>query len=112
MGAGCDVVREAGPVRERIGLTGQYAALDDYLSGRANLIMIGQLGLLPGREAKRRADELLDRFDLTGAAGRAVKTYSGRDAAAAGPGGQPDPAAPRCCSWTSRPPAWTRAAAR
>jgi ABC-2 type transport system ATP-binding protein len=74
---GADVVREAGRVRERIGLTGQYAALDDYLTGRANLIMIGQLGRLPGREAKRRADELLDRFDLTGAAGRAVKTYSG-----------------------------------
>jgi ABC-2 type transport system ATP-binding protein len=74
---GFDVVKEAGQVRERIGLTGQYAALDDYLSGRANLIMIGQLGRLTGREAKRRADELLERFDLTGAAGRAVKTYSG-----------------------------------
>ncbi|HXP57184.1 MAG TPA: ATP-binding cassette domain-containing protein [Streptosporangiaceae bacterium] len=74
---GFDVVKEAGQVRERIGLTGQYAALDDYLSGRANLVMIGQLGRLTGREAKRRADDLLERFDLTGAAGRAVKTYSG-----------------------------------
>jgi ABC-2 type transport system ATP-binding protein len=74
---GYDVVKEAGPVRERIGLTGQYAALDDYLSGRANLIMIGELGRLSGREAKRRADGLLERFDLTDAAGRAVKTYSG-----------------------------------
>ena len=74
---GADVVRDASRVRERIGLTGQYAALDDYLSGRANLIMIGELGRMSGREAKRRADDLLDRFDLTGAAGRAVKTYSG-----------------------------------
>jgi ABC-2 type transport system ATP-binding protein len=74
---GFDVVKEAGQVRERIGLTGQYAALDDYLSGRANLIMIGELGRLSGREAKRRADDLLERFDLTEAAGRAVKTYSG-----------------------------------
>src|ERR1700753_2346761 len=74
---GFDVVADAGQVRERIGLTGQYAALDDYLSGRANLIMIGELGRLSGREAKRRADDLLERFDLTGAAGRAVKTYSG-----------------------------------
>ena len=74
---GADVVREAGEVRERIGLTGQYAALDDYLTGRSNLIMIGQLGRLSGREAKRRADDLLERFDLTGAANRAVKTYSG-----------------------------------
>jgi ABC-2 type transport system ATP-binding protein len=74
---GFDVVKEAGQVRERIGLTGQYAALDDYLSGRANLVMIGELGRLSGREAKRRADDPLERFDLTGAAGRAVKTYSG-----------------------------------
>jgi ABC-2 type transport system ATP-binding protein len=74
---GADVVREAGEVRERIGLTGQYAALDDYLTGRSNLIMIGQLGRLSGREAKRRADDLLERFDLTAAANRAVKTYSG-----------------------------------
>jgi ABC-2 type transport system ATP-binding protein len=74
---GADVVRDAGRVRERIGLTGQYAALDDYLTGRSNLIMIGELGRLTGREAKRRADELLERFDLTGAASRAVKTYSG-----------------------------------
>jgi ABC-2 type transport system ATP-binding protein len=74
---GSDVVKDAAQVRERIGLTGQYAALDDYLTGRSNLIMIGQLGRLSGREAKRRADDLLERFDLTGAANRAVKTYSG-----------------------------------
>src|ERR1700759_2341614 len=74
---GYDVVKDAGTVRERIGLTGQYAALDDYLSGRANLIMIGELGRLSGREAKPRAGDLPARIDLTAAAGRAVKTYSG-----------------------------------
>jgi daunorubicin resistance ABC transporter ATP-binding subunit len=74
---GFDVVRQAAEVRHHIGLTGQYAALDDYLTGRANLIMIGQLGRLGRSQAHRRASELLDRFDLTPAAGRAVKTYSG-----------------------------------
>ena len=64
-------------MRTHIGLTGQYAALDDYLTGRANLIMIGQLARLGRAQARQRADELLERFDLTGAAGRAVKTYSG-----------------------------------
>jgi len=74
---GSDVVTRSAEVRLNIGLTGQYAALDDYLTGRANLIMIGELSRLSSRQAKRRADDLLDRFDLTGAAGRAVKTYSG-----------------------------------
>jgi ABC-2 type transport system ATP-binding protein len=74
---GADVVSQADQVRERIGLTGQYAALDDYLTGRANLVMIGQLGRLTKRQARARADVLLDRFDLGQAAGRAVKTYSG-----------------------------------
>jgi ABC-2 type transport system ATP-binding protein len=74
---GSDVVTQAAEVRRHIGLTGQYAALDDYLTGRANLIMIGQLSRLTAREARRRADDLLERFDLTGAASRAVKTYSG-----------------------------------
>ena len=74
---GADVVSQGDLVRERIGLTGQYAALDDYLTGRANLVMIGQLGRLTRRQAQARADELLDRFGLSQAAGRAVKTYSG-----------------------------------
>jgi ABC-2 type transport system ATP-binding protein len=74
---GMDVVSQAGRVRDHIGLTGQYAALDDYLTGRANLVMIGRLSRLTRRQAHRRADELLARFDLTDAAGRAVKTYSG-----------------------------------
>jgi ABC-2 type transport system ATP-binding protein len=75
--AGYDVVAEAAQVRRRIGLTGQYSALDESLTGRANLIMVGQLCRLPRRQAKRRAAELLDRFDLTAAADRGVKTYSG-----------------------------------
>jgi ABC-2 type transport system ATP-binding protein len=74
---GHDVGGEARRVREVIGLTGQYAALDEYLTGRANLVMIGRLSRLPAREARRRADELLERFGLTQAADRAVKTYSG-----------------------------------
>jgi ABC-2 type transport system ATP-binding protein len=74
---GHDVVAEANEVRRRIGLTGQYAALDEYLTGRANLIMIGQLSRLTASAARRRADEMLERFSLTEAAGRAVKTYSG-----------------------------------
>jgi ABC-2 type transport system ATP-binding protein len=74
---GADVVRQAAQVRGRIGLTGQYAALDEHLTGRANLIMIGRLSRLTRRQARRRAGDLLDRFGLAGAAGRAVKTYSG-----------------------------------
>ena len=75
--AGHDVVAEAPEVRQRIGLAGQYAALDESLTGRANLVMVGQLCRLSGRRARRRADELLARFDLTNVAGRGVKTYSG-----------------------------------
>jgi len=75
--AGYDVVREAGRVRERIGLAGQYAAVDEKLTGRGNLRMFGRLYHLSRREAHRRADELLDRFDLTHAADRPVAGYSG-----------------------------------
>ncbi|MGH3264584.1 MAG: ATP-binding cassette domain-containing protein [Trebonia sp.] len=74
---GHDVTDQAGAVRRVIGLTGQYAALDEYLTGRANLIMIGELSRLRAKAARRRADELLEQFDLTDAASRAVKTYSG-----------------------------------
>jgi ABC-2 type transport system ATP-binding protein len=74
---GFDVDKQAADVRRAIGLTGQYAALDEYLTGRANLVMIGQLSRLTLAAARRRADELLERFDLTEAANRAVKTYSG-----------------------------------
>jgi ABC-2 type transport system ATP-binding protein len=74
---GHDVTTQAPAVRRVIGLTGQYAALDEYLTGRSNLVMIGELSRLTGKAARRRADELLEQFDLTAAAGRAVKTYSG-----------------------------------
>src|SRR2546421_6824368 len=75
--AGFDVVRQADEVRRRIGLAGQHAAVDEKLTGRDNLRMFGRLYHLPGRQAKRRADELLERFDLTEAADRLVGTYSG-----------------------------------
>src|ERR1700731_2675976 len=74
---GHDVTSQATAVRRVIGLTGQYAALDEYLTGRSNLVMIGELSRLTAKAARRRADELLEQFDLTDAAGRAVKTYSG-----------------------------------
>ncbi|HEU5159290.1 MAG TPA: ATP-binding cassette domain-containing protein [Streptosporangiaceae bacterium] len=75
--AGHDVVREAGEVRTRIGLAGQYAAVDDKLTGRGNLRMFGRLYHLSRREAHRRADELLERFGLLDAADRQVAGYSG-----------------------------------
>jgi ABC-2 type transport system ATP-binding protein len=75
--AGLDVVRQAAELRSRIGLTGQYAAVDEYLTGRENLEMVGRLYHLPKKQARRRADELLERFDLVDAASRLVKTYSG-----------------------------------
>jgi ABC-2 type transport system ATP-binding protein len=75
--AGYDVRAEAAQVRREIGLTGQYAALDESLTGRANLIMVGQLCRLSKKQARDRAAELLDEFDLTAAADRGVKTYSG-----------------------------------
>jgi ABC-2 type transport system ATP-binding protein len=74
---GLDVVRDAGAVRASIGLTGQYAAVDEYLTGFENLEMVGRLYHLPRQEARSRADELLARFDLTDAANRPAKTYSG-----------------------------------
>ncbi|WP_016700595.1 ATP-binding cassette domain-containing protein, partial [Actinoalloteichus spitiensis] len=64
-------------VRRSIGLTGQYATLDDLLSGRENLVMMGRLRHLDRRAARRDAQNLLDRFDLAHAADRPVRTYSG-----------------------------------
>jgi ABC-2 type transport system ATP-binding protein len=75
--AGYDVVREAGKVRDRIGLAGQHAAVDEKLTGRGNLRMFGRLYHLSRREAHRRADELLERFGLMDAADRQVAGYSG-----------------------------------
>jgi ABC-2 type transport system ATP-binding protein len=75
--AGFDVSREPTEVRRRIGLVGQHAAVDERLPGRLNLVMFGRLFHLGERGARRRADELLERFDLTDAANRLVSTYSG-----------------------------------
>jgi ABC-2 type transport system ATP-binding protein len=75
--AGFDVVRHADLLRSRIGLAGQYAAVDEYLTGRENLEMVGRLYHLSGATARRRASELLETFDLVDAANRIVKTYSG-----------------------------------
>jgi oleandomycin transport system ATP-binding protein len=74
---GYDVLREAHQVRQLIGLTGQYASVDEGLSGTNNLLMIGRLLGMPRAEARARAAELLARFELTEAAGRPAKTYSG-----------------------------------
>jgi ABC-2 type transport system ATP-binding protein len=74
---GHDVVREAKTVRSLIGLAGQYAAVDGNLTGRENLRLIGRLVHLPRRESGLRSDELLARFELTDAADRPVRTYSG-----------------------------------
>jgi ABC-2 type transport system ATP-binding protein len=75
--AGFDVVDQAQQIRAVIGLSGQYAAVDENLTGRENLTMFGRLYQLRSTEARRRADELLEQFDLAEAADRTVKTYSG-----------------------------------
>jgi len=74
---GRDVAREPQRVRALIGLTGQYAAVDDVLSARENLYMIGRLVRMGGKRAKQRADELLAAFSLAGDASKAVKSFSG-----------------------------------
>ncbi|MFD0415799.1 ATP-binding cassette domain-containing protein [Streptomyces sp. NPDC127108] len=74
---GADVRRDARVVRGRIGLTGQYAAVDEILSGRQNLEMFGRLFHLGGRRAARRAEELLEQFGLEAAADKGAGTYSG-----------------------------------
>jgi ABC-2 type transport system ATP-binding protein len=75
--AGLDVVRDAGELRARIGLAGQYAAVDENLTGAENLEMFGRLYHLPRAEARKRARELLEQFDLVDAGNRLVRTYSG-----------------------------------
>jgi len=74
---GHDVVKEADTVRGLIGLSGQYAAVDELLTGRENLWMFGRLYQLTSQQAKQRAEELLEIFDLSDAADRILKTYSG-----------------------------------
>lgn len=74
---GFDVATQANDVRGIIGLTGQFAAVDEKLTGRENLEIIGRLYHISAADAKKRAQELLERFELLDAAGRAVKKYSG-----------------------------------
>jgi oleandomycin transport system ATP-binding protein len=74
---GYDVLTESVQVRQLIALTGQFASVDDELTGTENMVMIGRLLGLRRAEARRRAGELLERFELADAAGRAAKTYSG-----------------------------------
>jgi ABC-2 type transport system ATP-binding protein len=74
---GIDVIHRAQEVRRIIGLSGQYAAVDEYLTGYENLVMIGRLYHLGRKESRARAQDLLERFDLTDAANRTTKTYSG-----------------------------------
>ena len=74
---GRDVVHEASAVRELLGLTGQFAAVDEILTGRENLEMFGRLFDLSRGEARQRASELLERFELADAADRPARTYSG-----------------------------------
>ncbi|WP_328477934.1 ATP-binding cassette domain-containing protein [Actinoplanes sp. NBC_00393] len=75
--AGIDVLKKPQEVRRRIGLTGQYASVDEDLTGVQNLVLIGRLLDMTGRDARRRADELLEWFGLMEAAQRPAKTYSG-----------------------------------
>ncbi|HET7048321.1 MAG TPA: ATP-binding cassette domain-containing protein [Solirubrobacteraceae bacterium] len=74
---GLDVIRDAAKLREQIGLAGQYAAVDENLTGLENLTMVGRLYGMPRRQARARGEALLERFDLVDAARRPVKTYSG-----------------------------------
>ncbi len=107
--AGFDVVRQADQLRSVIGLSGQYAAVDENLTGRENLWMFGRLYQLSSSESRLRAGELLEQFDLgTRRTGRSRPTR----AACAGDWtlGAPSSGGRACCSSTSRPPAWTRAA--
>ena len=75
--AGIDVMKEPGKVREVIGLSGQYAAVDETLTGWDNLLMFGRLYHLSAKAAKKRAEELLEQFSLTDASKRSIRTYSG-----------------------------------
>ena len=74
---GFDVVRDAARLRSLIGLAGQSAAVDDHLTGRENLVLVGRLHHVGRADARHRADELLERFDLTGHADRRVSAWSG-----------------------------------
>ena len=83
--AGVDVVNDPVGARQKIGLAGQFAAVDEYQTGRENVEMVGRLYNLDKAEARARAAEVLERINLADAADRQVKTYSGRDAASPRP---------------------------
>jgi ABC-2 type transport system ATP-binding protein len=105
--AGYDVVKDAERLRHRIGLAGQSAAVEGNLTGRENLEMVGRLYHLPAEEAGRRAQVVLERFELADAADRPARAYSG------GMGRRLDLGAslvgrPSVCSSTSRRRDWTR----
>ncbi len=109
--ASLDIVQDAVALRLAIGLAGQYAAVDEMLTGRENLQLVGQL-YRPGRaERRQRAERVLEQFQLADAADRSVRIYRGgmrqRLDLAASLG-----ASRQCSSWTSRPPAWIRARRR
>ena len=105
--AGYDVVRDPVAVRTQIGLVGQHAAVDEILSGRQNLVMFGRLYHLPAATARRRADELLDRFGLADTGSKPVRPLLRRHAAAPRPRREPDPrpagALPRRADHRARP---------
>jgi ABC-2 type transport system ATP-binding protein len=110
--AGHDVVREAAAVQRNIGVTAQDATVDEVLTGRQNLVMIGCLSGLRRREARTRATKLLDQFDLTDAGGRILKEYSGwpaRSCAPSTPRGSPSTTwrsvSPRSTTCSSHSPA-------
>jgi ABC-2 type transport system ATP-binding protein len=91
---GCDVAKASADVRRRIAVTGQFTGLDEMISGRANLVLLGRLLGANRHQARQRADELIDSFGLSDAAGRRPSTYSGgmrrRLDLAAGLMGRPD----------------------
>ena len=109
---GHDVVAEAAVVRRTIGLTGQYAALDEYLTGRSNLVMIGRLSRLTARAATAARRRAAGAVRPGGGRDEGGQDLLGRHAAASRPGGEPDRRTRACCSLTSRPPASTRPPAR
>jgi ABC-type multidrug transport system ATPase subunit len=92
---GLDVVREAALVRQKVSLTGQYASVDEDLTGHENLVLVSRLLGMTWADARKRATELLDAFSLAEAADQQVRAWS---------------RAPKSCSWTSRRPGSTLAA--
>ena len=110
--AGFDVRTQPGQVRAHIGVSGQYAAVDEYLTGFENLDMVGRLYGLGAQRARRRGRrELLEQFSLADAGRPAGQDLLRRHAAPPRPRRRAGRRSRRCCSWTSRPPGSIRAAA-